>query len=62
MRDEYVSALKHANGSTPAKHSLLRAVRDELPKMMSNDLSEESLAEERYAAHLSDAATTMGIK
>ncbi len=59
---DYIPALKHANGSMPAKQNLLWAVRDELPKMMAKDLKTETVEEKRFASRLASAATSLGIK
>lgn len=59
---DYIPALKHANGSMPAKQNLLWAVRDELPKMMAKDLKTETAEEKRFASRLASAATSLGIK
>lgn len=59
---DYIPALKHANGSMPAKQNLLWAVRDELPKMMAKDLKTETVEEKRFASRLASAATSLGVK
>lgn len=58
----YIPALKHANGSMPARQNLLWAVRDELPKMMAKDLTQENIEEKRFASRLASAATVLGVK
>ncbi|MDB5342771.1 MAG: hypothetical protein JWP89_1148 [Schlesneria sp.] len=58
----YIPLLKSADGSNPAKQNLLWAVRDELPKMMKKDLSQETVEEKRFATRLANAATRLGIK
>lgn len=63
LKEKYVPKLKEeANSARPAKQALLFAIRDELPRMMSSNLAEESPSEKNVVAHLRDAARHLGIK
>lgn len=63
LKDKYVPKLKEeASSARPAKQALLFAIRDELPRMMSSNLSEESPPEKNAVAHLRDAAKYLGVK
>lgn len=63
LKADYVAPLKAEAGSAyPAKQNLLWAVRDELPRMMSGDLAEESKDEKAFAARLKSAADKLGVQ
>ena len=51
-----------ANADNPAKQALLWGARDELPKMMSGDLSKESSSEKNLELRLKDAGRIMGVE
>lgn len=57
IANEVVLVLKNkADRDHPAQQNLLWAARDELPKMMQDDLLTESKAEQNFAARLDDVA------
>ena len=59
---EYAPILKEeANVNYPQKQCLLWACRDELPRMMSGDLTEETPAEKNFATRLKEAADYMKL-
>lgn len=59
---EYAPILKEeANVNYPQKQCLLWACRDELPRMMAGDLTEESPAEKNFAKRLKEAADYMKL-
>lgn len=59
---EYAPILKEeASVNYPHKQCLLWACRDDLPRMMSGDLTEETPAEKNFAARLKEAANFMKL-
>jgi hypothetical protein len=63
LKAKYVTELKNeASNSRPAKQSLLFALRDEIPRMVSGNLAVESPSEKSAMAHLQEAAKRLGVK
>ncbi len=54
--------LAKQQSTRPSAQFLLRAARDELPKMIYGDLSVETQAEQKFVAQLSEAANALGLK
>jgi hypothetical protein len=54
--------LAKQQSSRPSAQFLLRAARDELPKMIYGDLSVETAAEKKFVGQLSEAANALGLK
>jgi hypothetical protein len=52
---------KTANRNYPARQNLLWASRDRLPEMLKGSSEKPSTAEEKFEAHLYDAATILGV-
>ncbi|MDB5345934.1 MAG: hypothetical protein JWP89_4311 [Schlesneria sp.] len=54
--------LAQQQSTRPSAQFLLRAARDELPKMIYGDLSVETPAEQKFVGQLSEAANALGLK
>jgi hypothetical protein len=54
--------LAQQQSTRPSAQFLLRAARDELPKMIYGDLSVETAAEKKFVGQLSEAANALGLK
>ncbi|MDB5343172.1 MAG: hypothetical protein JWP89_1549 [Schlesneria sp.] len=63
LKTKYVADLKNeASNAKPAKQSLLFALRDEIPRMVSGNLAVESPSEKSAVALLQEAAKRLGVK
>lgn len=62
-KQEIATALrKTASTQYPARQSMLWAVRDDLPRMMAEDLQFESESEQQFERNLDDAAVSLQLK
>ena len=63
ITEEFTAAYKvSASNDYPAKQALFWAARDELPKLMSGDLTKESTSEKNLELRLKDASAMLGVK